>query len=134
MGVVHRRTAFPDAATWDYPTVEVKEYTEGGASFGATRRVLIGQDEGAEDFIIRYFTLPPGGYSALESHRHQHGVVVVQGRGRVLLGDHWSEIGVGDAIYIAPNELHQLRADAQQPLGFICVIPTWARARPQHEA
>jgi len=128
MGVVHRQAAAAGAATWDYETVAVKEYDEGSASQGATRRILIGRDEGAEDFIVRYFTIPPGGHSSLEHHRHQHGVVIVNGHGRVLLGDRWAEIGVGDAVFIEPDEVHQLQADAHQPLGFICVIPAWAKA------
>lgn len=130
MGVVHRQVATSDAGTWDYETVPVKEYNEGSASQGATRRILIGKDEGAEDFIVRYFTIPPGGHSSLEHHRHQHGVVIVHGRGRVLLGDQWTEIGSGDSVYIGPDEVHQLQADEQAALGFICVIPAWAKAQP----
>jgi quercetin dioxygenase-like cupin family protein len=128
MGTIHRRTSADDA-TWNYESVPVKQYNEGNASAGATRRILIGQDEGADDFVVRYFTIPPGGHSSLEHHRHQHGVVVVHGRGWVLLGEEWSEIDVGDAVFIAPDEVHQLRADADQPLGFICVIPAWAKAK-----
>jgi quercetin dioxygenase-like cupin family protein len=128
VGVVHRQTAATEGGvTWDYSTVAIKEYSEGNASAGATRRILIGRDEGAEDFIVRYFTIPPGGHSSLEHHRHQHGVVIVQGRGRVLLGESWSEIGPGDAVFIAPDEVHQLQAADDQPLGFICVIPAWAK-------
>jgi quercetin dioxygenase-like cupin family protein len=127
VGAVHRQVAASDG-TWDYATVPVKAYDSGNASAGATRRILVGQAEGAEDFIIRYFTLPPGGHSAHEHHAHQHGVVVVHGRGRVLLGDEWTAIGPGDAVFIEPNELHQLRADDDAPFGFICVIPSWARA------
>lgn len=129
MGIVHRQTA-PAGATWSYETVGVKAYSEGSATAGATRRILIGQGEGAEDFIIRYFTLPPGGHSSHEHHAHQHGVVIVHGSGRVLLGDTWTEIGVGDAVFIEPNEVHQLQADSSAPLGFICVIPSWAKAAP----
>jgi quercetin dioxygenase-like cupin family protein len=129
MGVIHRQAA-PEGATWDYATVRVKAYSEGSASAGATRRILVGQDEGNTDFIIRYFTIPPGGHSSLEHHPHQHGVVVVQGAGRVLLGDAWEAIGVGDAVFIGHDELHQLQADPSGPLGFICVIPAWAKAAP----
>lgn len=130
MGTVHRRR---DASgqTWDYETVAVKEYTSGNASVGATRRILIGQDEGAEDFIVRYFTIPAGGHSAFEHHAHQHGVVVVQGSGRVLLGEQWTAIGVGDAVFVAPDEQHQFVADEDGPLGFLCVIPKWAKAKPE---
>jgi quercetin dioxygenase-like cupin family protein len=127
VGTVHRQVASTDGTTWNYATVGVKEYDEGNASKGATRRILIGREEGAEDFIVRYFTIPAGGHSSLEHHRHPHGVVVVQGQGRVQLGDNVTEIGVGDAIYIEPDEVHQLQADASGPLGFICVIPAWAK-------
>ncbi|MGH2457717.1 MAG: cupin domain-containing protein [Chloroflexota bacterium] len=129
MGVVHRQVV-EGSETWDYRTVPVKEYASGNATVGATRRVLIGRDEGAEDFVVRYFTIPPGGHSALEHHRHQHGVVIVQGCGRVRLGDRWSEIGVGDAVYVEPDEVHQFQADDHQQLGFICVIPAWAKSAP----
>lgn len=134
MGTVHHQQNNAEDGTWTYTTVPVKEYSEGSASYGSTRRILIGRDEGADDFIIRYFTLPVGGHSSLEHHRHPHGVVVVQGRGRVLLGDQWAPIGIGDAIYIEPDEVHQLQAEGDQPLGFICVIPAWAKAVPQPAA
>jgi quercetin dioxygenase-like cupin family protein len=121
MGTIHRQSAGNDG-TWDYNSVSPHKY-EGGAAPGAVRRVLIGRDEGASEFVVRYFTIPPGGHSAHESHKHPHGVVVVQGGGQVLLGDTWHDIGIGDAIFIEPDEVHQLRAPADQPLGFICVIP-----------
>jgi len=132
MGVVHRQVARDGVATWDYESVTVKEYDEGNASRGATRRILIGREEGADDFIVRYFTIPPGGHSSFEHHRHQHGVVIVHGGGRVLLGDRWKDIGPGDAVYIAPDEVHQFQADESGPLGFVCVIPAWAKAAPKN--
>ena len=130
MGIVHRQVKAAGGPTWDYATVPVKEYSEGNATEGATRRILIGRDEGADDFIVRYFTIPAGGHSSLEHHRHQHGVVIVQGSGRVRLGEGWTEIAVGDVVYIGPDEVHQLRAADDGPLGFICVIPSWAKATP----
>jgi quercetin dioxygenase-like cupin family protein len=122
MGTIHKQTASDAAATWDYGSVAPHKY-EGGAAPGAVRRILIGRDEGAQDFVLRYFTIPPGGHSAHEHHRHPHAVIITQGGGKVLLGDVWHEIGVGDAVYIEPDEMHQFRAPADQPLGFICVIP-----------
>lgn len=134
MGKVHHQIASADAPTWDYATVPPVKYesgAQGGATPGAVKRVLVGPDEGVGDFIIRHFTIPTGGHSALDQHLHQHGVVVVQGRGRVLLGDRWEEINVGDAVYVEPNEVHQFEALGDQPLGFICVIPTWAEQPAQ---
>ncbi len=128
MGTIHHQIATSDTQSWDFEGVPVKEYTSGDATAGSTRRVLIGRDEGAEDFIMRYFTIPAGGHSAFENHPHQHGVVITHGRGRVLLGDAWSEIGAGDAVFVEPHEQHQFVALGDAPLGFICVIPTWAKS------
>ena len=55
-------------------------------------------------------------------------MVVTHGAGRVLLGEQWHEIGVGDAVFIAADETHQLEAPGAGPLAFICVIPRWAEA------
>ena len=35
-----------------------------------------------------------------------------------------SHVATGDAIYIAPNESHQFEAIGDEPLGFLCVIPS----------
>jgi quercetin dioxygenase-like cupin family protein len=127
MGTIHRQQAGTVAPTWLYPTVPITEYRTGTAA-GITRQMLIGQAEGTGDFLLRYFTFEPGGKSALHRHPHQHGVVVLQGRGRVLLGDEWHAIGPGDAICTGSDELHQFEATGPEPFGFICVIPAWAEA------
>ena len=46
----------------------------------------------------------------------------------MLLGWEVHEIGRGDAVYIPSNEQHQFEALGDAPLGFICVIPTWAKS------
>jgi len=125
MGTIHRQVSPPSSPAWSYPTVPLTDYST-AASPGVTKQVLLGAAEGAADFIVRYFTLPPGGSSAYDRHTHQHGVVVTHGNGRVLLGGQWHEIGAGDAVLIDGDETHQLEATGAGPLGFICVIPRWA--------
>lgn len=127
MGAIHKQSSGSTAQNWSYPTVPLTEYS-GDASAGITKQVLLGVTEGATDFIVRYFTIPPGGKSALDQHRHQHGVVIVQGRGRVLLGAQWHDLGVGDAVFTDTDEVHQFEAAGDAPLGFICVIPRWAES------
>ena len=56
-------------------------------------------------------------------HAHDHGVVVLHGRGRVRLGDEEHAIGFGDVVYVAPHEPHAFEADGPEPLGFLCVVP-----------
>ena len=84
---------------------------------------MIGKKEGAENFAVRYYQLEIGAVSREEQHQHDHGVLVLQGTGEVLLGEQVHPITRGDIIYIPPDVLHQLRNTGQDPLGFICVIP-----------
>ncbi len=125
MGSIHRQVASTEARTWEYADVPTQEYRSEAAP-GVIRRVLVGQEDGASDFIVRYFTVPAGSHTPFDQHPHQHGVVVIQGRGRVLLGDTWNDITVGDAVFTGTNEVHQFEAASDEPLAFICVIPTWA--------
>lgn len=125
MAKINHQTAQANAATWQYPQVPVTEYRS-DASADITKQVLVGKADGAKDFIVRYFTVPPGGKTAYDQHPHQHGVVVVQGKGRVMLNDAWHELNTGDSVFTDSNEIHQFEAVGNEPLGFICVIPTWA--------
>lgn len=125
MGAIHKQSAGVNSPFWSYPTVPLSDYST-AASAGITKQVLTGIAEGAADFIVRYFTIPPGGKSAFDRHRHQHGVVITHGTGRVLLGEQWHDLSAGDAVFIDTDEIHQLEATGAAPLGFICVIPRWA--------
>jgi ribulose-bisphosphate carboxylase large chain len=73
-------------------------------------------------FHVRYFEIAPGGFSSLEHHRHEHVVVVLRGRGEVRLGDEVHQLGFGDVVYVAPDEVHQFRNRAGEPFGFLCMV------------
>jgi quercetin dioxygenase-like cupin family protein len=125
MGTIHKQSCETSSSNWSYPTVPLATYRT-DASAGITKQVLLGIAEGTTDFIVRYFTIPPGGKSALDQHQHQHGVVITHGSGRVLLGEHWHPVSVGDTVFTDTNEIHQFETAGTDPLGFICVIPRWA--------
>jgi quercetin dioxygenase-like cupin family protein len=89
----------------------------------ATRQVLIGPDEHAPNFHLRYFAVQPGGYTSLDQHAHEHGVYILHGRARLRLGDEEHELVPGDVVYISGNEVHQFFALGAEPFGFLCVVP-----------
>ena len=122
MGPVHKQIGQHGGFAWE--GVPVEPYRGGGASEGSCRTVLIGQNDGAPHFAIRYFEIPPRGQSSFEQHAHDHGIVILRGRARVLLGSEVQEVASGDAIYIPPNEPHQFETIGDEPLGFLCVIPS----------
>lgn len=122
MGIIHRGNG--NIASPNWPAVPMRVY-EGNEAKGATKRVLIGARDGAENFAVRYFEVPAGESSAHESHPHDHGVVVTRGRARVLLGEELHDVGIGDVVYIKPDEMHRFDSIGPEPLGFICVVPGW---------
>jgi quercetin dioxygenase-like cupin family protein len=104
--------------------IEIEPYQGGGASEGSCRHVIIGPTDGAHNFAMRYFEIPPGGQSSFEDHLHDQGVMIMKGRARVLLGWEIHEVGPGDVIYIPQQEQHQFESISDEPLGFLCVIPS----------
>jgi mannose-6-phosphate isomerase-like protein (cupin superfamily) len=116
MGVVRKRSE--QSGTYRWEGVATEAYAD-----GATKQVLIGPDDGAPNFALRYFTLPPHGKSNLDHHEHDHGVMIVAGHGRVMLGERYEEIGPGDIVYIPGWERHQFEALGDGPLTFLCIIP-----------
>lgn len=103
--------------------VERKVYKTDTQNFKDIHRyTLLADDHPELNFQTRYFEIRPGGYSSLEYHRHPHSVVVIRGRGSVILNNTLEEISACDVVYISPETIHQFYADTDEPLGFICTV------------
>ena len=105
--------------------VPERRYKEEDGTFrGVFRQTLLGEGEGegALAFLTRYFEIAPGGFSTLERHGHPHAVVVLSGRGHVVLGKETISLAPHDCVYVAPETPHQFRADLGEPLGFLCIV------------
>lgn len=119
MGTIHK---FQEK-DFNWEGVVAKIY-DSQAMRGASVRWLIGGDEKAPYFAMRYFEVEPGGWTVLDRHAHDHGVIILRGKGKVLLGEKETEISFGDVVYVPPNEIHQFKNIGDEPFGFICVIPS----------
>jgi quercetin dioxygenase-like cupin family protein len=127
MGVIHKQTEAGAAFGWD--GVGVYTYN----SNNATKQVLIGREDGAANFEVRVFTIPVGGASSLDEHAHDHGVLVMHGRARVMLGESFAEVQAGDVVYIPSWERHQFVNLGEEPFSFLCIIPP-KPIKPEAEA
>ena len=116
MGVIHRRRV---GGGWE--GVAPQAYDDPSLA-GVRKHELIGEGEGARDYRVRYFEVPVGARTARERHAHDHGVVIVSGRARVTLGSEVHEVGEGDVVYVAGDELHCFETIGSEPLGFVCVV------------
>ncbi len=94
---------------------------EGSAPFKAITRQTLFRDP-ALKCELRYFEMAPGGYSTLERHKHMHAVLILRGRGQVLVGSDVRKIGTNDLVTIKPWTWHQFRAGPDAPLGFLCMV------------
>ena len=92
---------------------------------GVKKRVVIGPDEGAPNFIMRVFEVAPGQNSPDHVHPWEHEIFVLAGFGAVRdnLGKE-TAIGEGSTLFIPSGETHCLINRGEQALRFICIIPT----------
>jgi mannose-6-phosphate isomerase-like protein (cupin superfamily) len=105
---------------WD--DVPLLEYKPTGTHFkDITRQILFGE-EAELPTELRYFEMAAGGHSTLEKHLHVHSVLILRGRGQVLVGEAITDIGAFDLIYVPPLTWHQFHAAEDEPLGFLCLV------------
>ena len=119
-----------DGFRWE--GVPVRRYKDADETHrGVSRQVLLGEAAGEEPlrFLTRYFEIEPGGYTSLEHHDHPHAVVVLRGRGSVVLDAERESIAPLDGVYVGPGVPHQFRADQGETLGFLCIVDR-VRDRP----
>jgi quercetin dioxygenase-like cupin family protein len=120
MATVHRFIGANNIYEWE----DIKPEKYGGNELvGVVKHVLVGREDGAPNFVVRYFRIEPGGHSRLEKHPHDHGVVILHGKAKVQLNDEFLELEPLDVVYVGGNDLHQFSNIGDNALGFLCVIP-----------
>ena len=125
---VGRVLRFLEGFRWE--GVEQHAYKEEGSALfeGISRQVLFSAPDLACE--LRFFDIEPGGYSTLERHEHVHAVMILRGRGKCLVGKEVRAVAAYDLVTVPPMTWHQFRADADIPLGFLCMVNA-ERDRPQ---
>jgi quercetin dioxygenase-like cupin family protein len=110
--------------------VELRRYKEAGAAAfrDVTRQTLFHRPDLRGE--LRYFEVAPSGHSTLERHGHTHAVMILRGRGDVLIGADVHSVGTFDLVTIPPATWHQFRASVDGPLGFLCMVDA-ERDRPE---
>lgn len=86
-------------------------------------RVIISEDDGAPNFIMRRFTIAPGGKTPYHTHSWEHEVYVLSGRGEVRQKNSAKELSAGSVVLVIPDEEHNFVNTGEEPLDFLCVVP-----------
>lgn len=89
----------------------------------ASMAVMVGRADAAPNFAMRQFEVVSGGHTPRHSHNYEHEVFIVSGTGTVFLEGEDRDVRAGDVVYVPAEEEHQFRANGDDPLRFLCMVP-----------
>lgn len=109
-----------------YSEVPAQEY--GSEAPGVSMRWVIDEaHDGAPYYALRVLEIAPGGHTPDHTHPWEHENFILEGQGRVLLGDTWHDLKPGDVVYVPPDTRHTYENTGDTPLKFLCGIPVDSR-------
>lgn len=112
---------FKEGFRWT--SVKLEKYKEEKESWSSVARmVLTGNHGESAKFSLRYFEISPQGFTSLEKHTHEHVIICIRGRGKIVLDNKKYQINYLDTIYVSPNTIHQLINPYDEPFGFFCIV------------
>lgn len=89
---------------------------------GVTRKILISPDE-APNFAMRCFTIQPDGEMPRHTNTVEHEQYVINGRGRICIGEEEFEVSRGSIVLIPAGIPHWYRNIGDEPFEFLCMVP-----------
>ncbi len=89
-------------------------------------RIMIGKEDGANNFCMRVFEMGKNGYTPRHTHNWEHEVFVHTGEGKVFIENKWHPVSTGSAIFIPANIEHQFKNTSDELFTFVCLIPSGA--------
>lgn len=105
-------------------TLDDLDETEVGNAHGARIAVALGEDDGVPSFVMRRFTIEPGG--RIPEHRHpdiEHEQVVLEGEMVLGLGGETVTVRSGQCVFIPAGVSHWYENRGDDPVRFLCLIP-----------
>ena len=93
------------------------------SAVGARRRWLVDADMGTPNFTVAEVEVNPGGNTLHHSHPYEHAMFVLEGTGEVVESTGTSPLMPWEVVYIAPNEIHQIRNTGGKTLKFLSIEP-----------
>ncbi len=91
---------------------------------GVTIRWVIDEHaDGAPNYALRVIEVAAGGHTPDHSHNFEHENFVIEGQGRVRIGDEWHDVSVGHVIFVPAGVQHTYVNSGSSPFKFLCGIP-----------
>jgi quercetin dioxygenase-like cupin family protein len=93
---------------------------------GVAGHVVVGKNDGANNFCMRIFEIASGGYTPKHAHPWEHEMFIHAGAGEIYGNGKWNQIKPGTVIFMPPNEEHQIRNIRKELLILACLVPSIA--------
>jgi quercetin dioxygenase-like cupin family protein len=93
---------------------------------GVAARVVVGKNDGANNFCMRVFEISAGGNTPKHSHDWEHEMFIYSGEGEIYGTGRWNRVKSGNAVFIPSNEEHQIRNHGKELLTLVCLVPSKA--------
>jgi quercetin dioxygenase-like cupin family protein len=103
-------------------SIEEEKVKAAGAE-RVTIRWLIAQEDGAENFHMRLFTVAPGGKTPLHTHAWEHEVYILGGKGIIIYEGEEHPFSAGSVIFVPPTKEHSFVNTGTMDLEFLCIVP-----------
>ncbi|MCP4021421.1 MAG: cupin domain-containing protein [Desulfobacteraceae bacterium] len=89
-------------------------------------RLLVGKEDGATNFCMRYFEIEKQGHTPMHTHDWEHEIFVHSGTGEVFIEGKWHPLTQGSAALVPSGVEHQFRNISDEVFIFLCMIPSGA--------
>lgn len=99
------------------------EVVDANGAANVRRQILLGPDQGWQGWVMRLFTLGPGGHSSRHTHPWPHIVHVNGGEGTIFVDGKDCTVEAGHVAYIPGGLEHQFTNRSQSDFSFICIVP-----------
>ncbi|MGM0431560.1 MAG: cupin domain-containing protein [Spirochaetota bacterium] len=87
------------------------------------KQVLVGPQQGWDDYVMRMFTLGEGGFTPLHDHNWPHIIYVVEGEGLLHVDENEHRLKPGSTALVPGGATHQFRNTGATEFVFICMVP-----------
>ncbi len=120
------------------PTGKVTRYTDvpaqafGDEAPGVTIRWIIDEEhDGATNYALRVIEVAPGGHTPDHSHPYEHENFVLEGRGRVRMGDEDFAAEPGFLFTVPARVEHRFHSVGEDLLLLVFYAPALGTGAPQ---
>jgi len=118
MSSIHRFVGDSSNMSWEGVSATTYESEE---LKGVFKHLLVGPQDQAPNFEMRYFRFNPSSHSDLVRHDKDYAFFVLHGNAKMQVNDDFFELHPFDVAYVSMGELLQFTTLGEEPFGVICV-------------